>query len=80
MTIRDGKTKDGRTIFYEQDTALEKLDASLGHLIGQLEPGASRSSRRVWKGVTQDFTDFGTTFDGPTELLALMSGLRIEEA
>ena len=56
------------------------MDAALGHLIGQLEPGASRSSRRVWKGVTQDFTDFGTTYDGPTELLALMSGLRIEEA
>ncbi len=80
LTIRNGKTKDGRTIFYEQDTALEKMDAALGHLIGQLEPGASRSSRRVWKGVTQDFTDFGTTYDGPTELLALMSGLRIEEA
>ena len=80
LTIRNGKTKDGRTIFFEQDTAMEKIDASLGHLIGQLEPGASRSSRRVWKGVTQDFTDFGTTYDGPTELLALMSGLRIEEA
>ncbi len=80
LTLRSGKTKEGRTIFYENDTAMEKIDASLGHLIAQLEPGASRSSRRVWKGVTQDFTDYGTTYDSATELTALMSGLRVEEA
>ena len=80
LTLRDGKTKEGRTIFYPKDTAMEKIDASLGHLIAQLEPGASRSSRRVWKGVTQDFTDYGTTYDSATELTALMSGLRVEEA
>ena len=80
LTIRGGQTKEGRTIFYPQDTAMEKIDASLGHLLSQLEPGASRSSRRVWKGVTQDFTDFGTTYDGATEIVALMSGLRIEES
>jgi hypothetical protein len=59
---------------------MEVIDASLGHLMGQLEPGFVRSSRRVWKGVTQEFTDFGTTYDGATELIALMSGLRVEEA
>ena len=80
LTIRGGKTKDGKTIYYPQDSAMEIIDASLGHLIAQLEPGASRSSRRVWKGVTQDFTDYGTTYDSATELTALMSGLRVEEA
>jgi len=80
LTLRGGKTKDGRTIYYPQDSAMEIIDASLGHLLSQLEPGASRSSRRVWKGVTQDFTDFGTTYDGATEIVALMSGLRIEES
>ena len=80
LTIRDGRTKDGRTIFFPNDTAMEKIDAAFGHLIGQLEPGASRSARRVWKGVTQDFTDYGTTYDSTTELMALMSGLRVEDA
>jgi len=80
LTIRGGKTKEGKTIYYEQDNAMEKIDASLGHLISQLEPGGSRSARRVWKGVTQDFTDYGTTYDGATEMVALMSGLRVEEA
>ncbi len=30
--------------------------------------------------MTQDFTDYGTTYDGATEMVALMSGLRVEEA
>ena len=80
LTIRGGKTKEGKTIYYEQDNAMEKIDASLGHLMSQLEPGGSRSARRVWKGVTGDFTDYGTTYDGATEMVALMSGLRVEEA
>ena len=80
LTIRGGKTKEGKTIYYEQDNAMEIIDASLGHLVSQLEPGATRSARRVWKGVTQDFTDYGTTYDGATEMVALMSGLRIEQA
>ena len=80
LTIRNGKTKEGRTIYYEQDNAMERIDASLGHLLAQLEPGASRSARRVWKGVTETFTDYGTTYDSATEIVALMSGLRVEEA
>jgi hypothetical protein len=80
LTIRNGKTKEGRTIYYEQDNAMEVIDASLGHLLAQLEPGASRSARRVWKGVTETFTDYGTTYDSATEIVALMSGLRVEEA
>jgi hypothetical protein len=80
LTIRGGKTKDGKTIFYPKDSAMEIIDASLGHLMSQLEPGATRSARRVWKGVTQDFTDYGTTYDAATEMVALMSGLRIEQS
>jgi len=80
LTIRGGKTKEGKTIFYPKDNAMEKIDASLGHLMSQLEPGGSRSARRVWKGVTGAFTDYGTTYDGATEMVALMSGLRVEEA
>jgi len=80
LTIRGGKTKEGRTIYFEQDNAMEVIDASLGHLLAQLEPGASRSARRVWKGVTENFTDYGTTYDSATEIVALMSGLRVEDA
>ena len=80
LTIRGGKTKEGRNIFYPQDDIMEILDASFGHLIGQLEPGATRSVRRVFKGVTGDFNDYGTQFDGATEFAALTTGLRVETA
>jgi hypothetical protein len=80
LTIRGGRTKDGKIIYYPQDDIMEILDASFGHLIGQLEPGASRSVRRVYKGVTESFNDFGTQYDGATEFAALTTGLRIETA
>jgi len=80
LTIRGGRTKDGKIIYYPQDDIMEILDASFGHLIGQLEPGATRSVRRVYKGVTDQFNDFGTQFDGATEFAALTTGLRVETA
>jgi hypothetical protein len=52
----------------------------LAHIFKSLEPGATRSARRVWKGVTQDFTDYGTMYDSKTEAAALLTGLRVEQA
>lgn len=80
LTIRGGRTKDGKIIYYPQDDIMEILDASFGHLIGQLEPGATRSARRVYQGVTGAFNDFGTQYDGATEFAALTTGLRVETA
>ena len=80
LTIRGGRTKDGKIIYYPQDDIMEILDASLGHLIAQLEPGATRSARRVYKGITEQFNDFGTQYDGATEFAALTTGLRVETA
>ena len=50
-------------------------------MIGQLEPGASRSVRRVYKGITGTFTQFGQQLDANfTELGALLTGVRVEDA
>jgi len=80
IAFRNGETRDGRTIYFDQDTALEKIDKSLGHLFTQLEPGANRSIRRVYKGITGTFTQFGQQLDAKTELGALLAGVRVEEA
>ena len=80
IAFRNGETRDGRTIYFDQDDALEKIDKSLAHLFGQLEPGASRSVRRVYKGITGTFTQFGQQLDANTELGALLAGVRVEEA
>ena len=80
IAFRNGETRDGRTIYFDQDNALEKIDKSLAHLFTQLEPGANRSIRRVYKGVTGTFTQFGQQLDAKTELGALLAGVRVEEA
>jgi len=80
IVFRGGETREGRKIFFEQDGALEVIDKSLGHLFTQLEPGANRSIRRVYKGVTGTFTQFGQQLDAKTEIGALLAGVRVEEA
>ena len=77
---RGGETREGRKVYFDTDSTLEKIDSSLAHIFKSLEPGATRSARRVWKGVTQDFTDYGTMYDSKTEAAALLTGLRVEEA
>jgi len=69
----------GRKIFYPTDSIIEKIGAGLGHIIGGLEPGAFRSTRRIWDGATQRFSDQGTAFNTKNEITALMSGIRVEE-
>ena len=80
IVFRGGETRDGKKIFFEQDGALETIDKSLAHLFTQLEPGANRSIRRIYKGVTGTFTQFGQQLDAKTEIGALLAGVRVEKA
>ena len=80
IIVRGGQTKDGRRIWFDQDNSLEKIDKSLAHLFSQLEPGANRSVRRIYKGLTGTFTQFGTQLDAKTEIGALLAGVRVEKA
>ena len=80
IVFRGGETREGRKIYFDQDGALERIDKSLAHLFTQLEPGANRSIRRVYKGVTGTFTQFGQQLDAKTEIGALLAGVRVEKA
>jgi hypothetical protein len=78
--VREGETRDGKKIFFDKDNSLEKIDKSLSHLFAQLEPGANRSVRRVYKGLTGTFTQYGDVLDAKTEIGALLGGVRVETA
>lgn len=80
VTLRRGKTTSGKNIYYGTDSPSTKIAKSLEHVIGGLTPGAFTSATRVWDGARGRFTDYGTSRDTRTELAALMSGVRIEEA
>jgi hypothetical protein len=77
---RNGKTRTGKVIYFEQDSPDVKLAKSINHVFGGLTPGAVTSAQRVWEGATGKFTDYGTQRDGVAEIAALMSGVRLEDA
>jgi len=80
VTLRRGKTTSGSTVYYEQDSGSVKIAKSIDHILGGLTPGAFTSAQRIWDGATGRFTDYGTARDTKSELAALMSGVRVEEA
>ena len=80
VTLRRGKTTTGKNIYYGTDSPSTIIAKSLDHVIGGLTPGAFTSATRIWDGATGRFTDYGTARDTKTELAALLSGVRIEEA
>jgi len=77
---RGGVTRTGKNIYYEQDSTSVRFAKSLDHVLGGLAPGAFTSAQRIWDGATGRFTDYGTARDTKSEIAALMSGVRIEEA
>ena len=80
VTVRGGRDSRGRVIYYPQDGADVIIAKSLNHILGGLAPGALTSSSRIWDGATGRFSDYGTQKDMSDEVVALLSGVRVEEA
>ena len=80
VTVRGGKTSEGKQIYFPQDDPGVIIANSLKHVFGGLTPGAVTSFARIWDGATGKFTDYGTQRDGLDEVVALMSGVRVEDA
>ena len=79
LIVRNGETKDGSKIFYPQDNIQTRIAKGIDHIFGGLTPGAYTQAKRVWEGATGQFTDAGTARSTKDELLALMSGIRVQE-
>ena len=79
VTLRGGVTANGSVVYNPQDPIGVRINKSLNHIIGGLEPGAFTSARRVWEGATGTFTDAGTARNTLDEITALMSGIRVQE-
>ena len=80
VTVRGGRDSRGKVIYYPQDGADVIIAKSLNHILGGLSPGAVTSSARIWDGATGRFSDYGTQKDMSDEVVALFSGVRVEEA
>ncbi len=80
VTIRGGRDSNGRRIYFPNDDPSVIIAKSLKHVFEGLTPGAVTSAIRIWDGASGRFTDYGTQRDAVDEIVALMSGVRVEEA
>jgi hypothetical protein len=78
--LRDGVKKEGGKVFYPNDDASVKITKGLEHIIGGIVPGGVKSAQRIWEGATGKFTDAGTIRDMSTEITAVTTGIRMEDA
>ena len=79
LIFRNGETRTGKKVFFPDDPLQTKIARGLEHIVGGIEPGAFTQARRVWEGATGTFTDAGTQRNTKDELMAIMSGVRIQE-
>ena len=79
LIFRNGETRNGKKIWFERDDLNTKIARGMEHIIGGLEPGGFTSAKRVWDGASGKFTDYGTQRNMADELVALMSGVRVQE-
>ena len=80
IIFRGGIKREGGKVFYPGDDFNTKISRSIEHIAGGIVPGAFKSAQRIWEGATGKFTDAGTVRDMGTELIAVTSGIRVEDA
>lgn len=79
LIVRNGETRNGSKIWFPQDNLQTRIAKGIDHIMGGLAPGAYTQAARVWEGATGTFTDAGTARNTRDELLAMMSGIRVQE-
>jgi len=79
VILREGKKRGGGIVYSPQDPLNVKMAKSIDHIMGGLTPGAFTQASRVWEGATGQFTDAGTARNTRDELMAMMSGIRVQE-
>ena len=77
--FRSGVTRSGKKIFYPNDDPDVKIEASIKHTLGSLEPGFFTQAKRVYMGVTETFTDYGGGFNKGDETRKTFTGISTQD-
>ena len=80
ISIRQGKKRDGGEVYNETDSWPTIIAKSMGHVYEALEPGAFRTAKRIYQGVSGNYTDYGSMVDGATEFTALATGFKLQNS
>ena len=79
VTLRGGLSKEGKRIYYPTDSGLEKINKGFAHVFSGLEPGFLTTARRVYKGVTEDFTEYGSGYNSTQEIVKAFTGVNVQD-
>ena len=79
VLLRGGSTRSGKKVFYPTDDDVEKIDKGINHVIGAFEPGFLSSAKKVYYGVTETFTEYGSGFNTMDEVLKSTTGFATQD-
>ena len=80
LFIREGKTRSGRKILSDEDTAGDIVVKGMFHILEGLNPGAFTQVTNFARGVAGEQTTYGKDMNPSDEALALFAGIRINES
>ena len=86
LTLRGGRTKNGRDIVIEEDFPLDKVKKSIAHVLGGFTPGAIEmfykekygdiEEGRLLKAIKGEAGTYGENFGVDEELASILTGFR----
>ena len=74
---RGGVTDTGSKVYSITDSPSDKIIKSFAHIVAGVEPGVSRTGRKIIQGAEGELTPSGVPISLQDEMLALFSGIRI---
>ena len=77
VTLRNGKTKKGGSIFTESDDLTARFYKSFSHVLDGVQPGVTVSLGKISGALSKDLSGGGKPLNLRDELLALFAGVRI---
>ena len=74
---RGGVTDTGSKVYSITDSPSTKILKSFAHILAGVEPGVTRTGRKIFQGAKGELTPSGVPISLQDEMLALFSGIRI---
>jgi hypothetical protein len=77
VTTRNGKKKEGGSVYTESDSLNDKFYKSFKHVLDGIQPGVFVSGGKIIDALQKDLSGGGKPVNLKDELLALLAGVRI---
>jgi len=80
LDVKRNKKKDsGAEVYNPEDPFDKQATAILSYVYDAFEPGTVSGMRRIWRGITNDQTLYGRSYNPVVEGAAMFTGFRMQE-